>query len=197
VPLRQSRAPRCVAEKVLEMLRCSIHVRVIEHEGPQPFRPTAGRTPTMANAPDYTQVMKDMMSNFPVDTSSFENLAKSQAALAEKMSAVVIDAAQKSTDLSAKWVHDSLTKLSTVTTAKTEPADYAKSVTDFVAQSAESAAEHMAAFADVAKRVQTETLELLMAAGKDMTEDMTSAARKAGTEWTAAAQKATSASTNV
>ena len=151
----------------------------------------------MANTPDYAQMMKDMMGNFPVDTSSMENLAKSQAALAEKMSSVAIEAAQKSTDLSAKWMQDTLAKLSNVTAVKAEPADYAKSVTDFMTQSAESAAEHMAAFADIAKRVQTETLELLMAAGKDITEDMTTAARKAGTEWTAAAQKATSASTNV
>ena len=140
-------------------------------------------------------MVKDAMSNFPVDTSSFENLAKSQAALAERMSAVAIEAAQKSTDLSAKWMQDALSKLTGVTAAKAEPADYAKSVTDFMTQSAESAAEHMAAFADIAKRVQTETLELLMAAGKDMTEDMTAAARKAGTDFTTAAQKATS--TNV
>jgi biotin synthase-like enzyme len=154
----------------------------------------------MANT-DYVQVMKDMMGNFPVDTSSMENLAKSQAALAEKMSSVVIEAAQKSTDLSARWMQDSLTKLSSMTVAKAEPADYAKSVTDFMTQSAESAAEHMAAYADIAKRVQTETLELLMAAGKDMTEDMTAAARKAGTEMTRVAQtaasKATTVSTNV
>ena len=151
----------------------------------------------MAQTPDFAQLVKDMMGNFPVDTSSVENLAKSQAALAEKMSAVAIEAAQKSTDLSAKWMQDTLSKLSGVTAAKSEPADYAKSVTDFVTQSAETAAEHMAAFADIAKRVQTETLELLMAAGKDMSEDMTAAARKAGTDFTAAAQKATSASTNV
>ncbi len=151
----------------------------------------------MANTPDYTQMMKDMMSNFPVDTSSMENLAKSQAALAEKMSAVAIEAAQKSTDLSAKWMQDTLAKLSTVTAVKSEPADYAKSVTDFMTASAESAAEHMAAFADVAKRVQTETLELLMAAGKDMSVDMTAAARKATSDMTAAAQKATTVSANV
>ncbi len=150
----------------------------------------------MANT-DYAQMMKDMMGNFPVDTSSVENMAKSQAALAEKMSSVVIEAAQKSTDLSARWMQDTLTKLSGMTAAKAEPADYAKSVTDFVSNSAESAAEHMAAFAEIAKRVQTETLELLMAAGKDMTEDMTNAARKAGTDMTAAAQKATSNSKNV
>ncbi len=151
----------------------------------------------MANAPDYVQMMKDMMTNFPVDTSSVENLAKSQAALAEKMSAVAIEAAQKSTDLSAKWAQDTLSKLSTVTSVKSEPADYAKALTDFMTASAESAAEHMAAFADVAKRVQTETLELLMAAGKDMSVDMTAAARKATSDLTNAAQKATTVSANV
>jgi hypothetical protein len=158
----------------------------------------------MAQTTDYTQVLKDMMSNFPVDTSAVENFAKSQAALAEKMSAVAISAAHKSTDLSARWMQDTLTKLSTVTTVKAEPADYAKAVTDFMTSSAESAAENMAAFADVAKRVQTETLELLMAAGKDMGEDFTAVARKATTDVTSAAQnftavapKATSVSTNV
>ena len=148
----------------------------------------------MANT-DYAQMLKDMMGNFPVDTSSVENLAKSQAALAEKMSSVAIEAAQKSTDLSARWMQDTLSKLSGITAAKAEPADYAKSVTDFMTQSAESAAENMAAFAEIAKRVQTETLELLMAAGKDMTEDMTAAARKAGTEMTKVAQNATTAAT--
>jgi hypothetical protein len=149
---------------------------------------------------DYAQMMKDMMSNFPVDTSSMENLAKSQAALAEKMSSVAIEAAQKSTDLSAKWMQDTLSKLSSMTVAKAEPADYAKSVTDFMTQSAESAAEHMAAFADIAKRVQTETLELMLAAGKDMSEDMTNVARKATTDFANAAKngaQVTSTSTNV
>ncbi len=150
----------------------------------------------MANT-DYAQMLKDMMGNFPVDTSSVENLAKSQAALAEKMSSVAIEAAQKSTDLSARWMQDTLSKLSGMTVAKAEPADYAKSVTDFMTQSAESAAEHLAAFADIAKRVQTETLELMMAAGKDMTEDMTAVARKAGTEMTKVAQNATTAASKV
>jgi len=144
----------------------------------------------MANT-DYAQMVKDAMSNFPVDTSSFENLAKSQAALAEKMSAVAIEAAQKSTDLSARWMQDTLAKLSSVTTAKTEPADYAKSVTDFMSASAEAAAEHMSAYAEIAKKVQAETLELMLAAGKDMSEDVTAAARKAGEDMTSAARKAT------
>ncbi|TNC50196.1 Phasin [Rubellimicrobium rubrum] len=149
---------------------------------------------------DYAQMMKDAMTNFPVDTSSVENLAKSQAALAEKLSTVAIEAAQKSTDLSARWMQDTLSKLTSVTQAKADPADYAKSITDFMSTSAEAAAEHMAAFADIAKRVQTETLELMLAAGKDMSEDMTNAARKATTDITNAAKtgvQTTSTSTNV
>jgi hypothetical protein len=151
----------------------------------------------MAKTQDYMAMMKDMMGNLPVDTAAMDNLFRSQSALAEKMSAVAIDAAQKSTDLSARWMQDTLNKLSAMTTAKAEPADYAKSMADFLAASAESAAEHMAAFADIAKRVQTETMELMLAAGKDMSEDMTAAARKATNEISSAAQKATSVSTNV
>jgi len=146
----------------------------------------------MANTQDFTAVMKDMMGAFPVDTKAMEEQFKTSTTLAEKMSAVTLDAAGKSTELSAKWAQDTLGKLQALTAAKAEPADYAKSVTDFASASAEAAAENMAAFAEIAKKVQTETLELLMAAGKDMSEDMTTAAKKATADVTAAAKKATS-----
>ena len=145
----------------------------------------------MANAQDFTAVFKDMMGSFPVDTKAMEDAFKSQTTLAEKMSAVALDAANKSTELSAKWTTETLGKMTSVSAAKSEPADYAKSMTDFASASAESAAEHMAAFAEIAKKVQTQTLELMMAAGKDATEEMTAAAKKATTEATAAVQKAT------
>jgi hypothetical protein len=144
----------------------------------------------MAKTQDYTAMFKDMMGSFPVDTKSMENMFKSQSTLTEKMSAVAIDAATKSTDLSAKWTQDTLAKMSAIATVKAEPADYAKSMTDFLQASAESAAEHMAAFAEIAKKLQTETLELMLAAGKDMSEDVTAAAKKATADVTAAAKKA-------
>jgi hypothetical protein len=145
---------------------------------------------------DFTAMMKDMMGAFPIDTKAMEEAYKSQTAMAEKMSSVALDAAKKSTDLSAKWTQDTLAKMADLSKAKAEPADYAKSVTDFASASAEVAAENMAAFAEIAKKVQTETLELMMAAGKTMSEDMTAAAQKATADMTAAAQKvATEATT--
>jgi hypothetical protein len=145
----------------------------------------------MTNPQDFSAVFKDMMGSFSVDTKPMEEAFKSQSSMAEKMSAVALEAANKSTELSAKWTSDTLGKFQSVSAAKTDPADYAKSMTDFVTASSEAAAEHMAAFAEIAKKVQTSTMELMMAAGKDMSVDMTAAAKKATTDATAAVKKAT------
>ncbi|WP_010138475.1 hypothetical protein [Oceanicola sp. S124] len=144
----------------------------------------------MAKTQDYTAIMKDFMGAFPVDTSAMEDAFKTQATLGEKLSAVAIDAAAKSTDLSTKWTKDTLTKLAEMSKAKAEPADYAKSMTDFASACAEMSAEHMAAFAEIAKKVQADTVELMMAAGKDMTEEASAAVQKATKDATAAAKKA-------
>ncbi len=146
-----------------------------------------------AKTQDFTAVMKDMMGAFPVDTKAMEDAFKTQTTLSEKLSGVSIDAAKKSTDLSAKWAQDTLAKITDLSKAKAEPADYAQAMSDFASTASEAASEHMAAFAEIAKKVQTETLELMMAAGKDMSEDMTAVAQKAQTEMTSAAKKATAA----
>ena len=142
---------------------------------------------------DYTKMMKDMMGAFPVDMTAMQDAFKTQAGLAEKMSKVVLEAADKSTEISSKWTKDTLGQLGSVTKAKDEAADYGKAITDFASAQAEMASEHMAAFAEVAKKVQMETVELMLAAGKDMSEDATAAVKKATTEMTAAAKKATAA----
>ncbi|OWU79388.1 phasin family protein [Phaeobacter sp. 22II1-1F12B] len=144
-----------------------------------------------AKTQDFTTVMKDMMGAFPVDTAAFEDAFKTTATLNEKLSGVALEAAEKSAEISNKWTKDTLTKLAAMSKAKTEPADYAKAMSDFASASAESAAENMAAFAEIAKKVQMDTVELMMAAGKDMTEDATAAVKKATNDVTTAAKKAT------
>ena len=145
----------------------------------------------MTKTQDFTAVMKDMMGAFPVDTSAFEKSFKTQATLNEKLTGVALDAAEKSAEISSKWTKDTLAKLSDMSKAKAEPADYAKAMTDFASASAEVAAENMAAFAEIAKKVQMDTVELLMAAGKDASQDATAAMKKATDDVTKAAKKAT------
>lgn len=146
-----------------------------------------------AKAQDMTTMLKDMMGSFPVDTASMEDAFKTTATLNEKLSAVALDAVEKSSEISSKWTKDTLAKMSEMSKAKAEPADYAKAMTDFASASAEAAAEHMAAFAEVAKKVQMDTVELMMAAGKDISEDAQAAVKKATNEVTAAAKKAAAA----
>jgi hypothetical protein len=147
----------------------------------------------MAKNQDFNAVLKDMMGAFPVDTKAMEDAFKNQAALSEKLSGVALEAAEKSAEISSAWAKTTLAKLTEVTKAKTEPADYAKAMTDFASANAEVAAENMAAFAEVAKKVQMDTVELLMAAGKDIQEDATKVVKKATDDMTAAAKKATAA----
>ena len=147
----------------------------------------------MAQTQDFTAMMKDMMGAFPVDTKAMEDAFKTTATMNEKLSAVALQAAEKSTEISAKWTKDTIAKMADMSKAKPEPADYAKAMTDFASAQAEVAAENMAAFAEVAKKVQMDTVELLMAAGKDFSEDATAAVKKATDELTATAKKATAA----
>ena len=144
-----------------------------------------------AKTQDYTAMMKDMMGAFPVDTKAMDEAFKTSATLNEKLSAVALEAAEKSTEISAKWTKDTLTKLADMSKVKKEPADYAKAMTDFASAQSEVAAENMAAFAEIAKKVQMDTVELMMAAGKDFTEDATAAVKKATDDMSAAAKKAT------
>ena len=147
----------------------------------------------MAKTQDFTAMMKDMMGAFPVDTKAMEDVFKTQATLNEKLAGVALEAAEKSSEISAKWTKETISKMADMTKAKAEPADYAKAMTDFASAQAEVAAENMAAFAEIAKKVQMDTVELMMAAGKDMTEEASATVQKMTKDATTAAKKAAAA----
>jgi DNA-directed RNA polymerase subunit F len=150
---------------------------------------------TMAKTPDFTKTMQDMMAKFPVDTSSFHEAFKSQTALGEKMAKVALAAAERSTEISAQWAKDTIARMGELTSTKEEPAEYAKAVSDFATAAAEMAAEHMASFAEVAKKVQMDTVDLMLTAGKDLAADAQKVAEKATAETQAAVKKAAAAAT--
>ena len=126
----------------------------------------------MAKTPDFTKGFQDMMQNLPVDTSSMTEAFKTQSQLGEKMTRVALSAAERSTEISAAWAKDTIARMGELATSKEQPADYAKAMSDFASAAAELAAEHMSAYAEVAKRVQMDTVDLLMNAGKEAQGDM-------------------------
>ena len=142
---------------------------------------------------DYTSMFKDMMAAFPMDASSMQDAFKSSASYGEKLSKVALDAAGQSTEISMKWTNGTLSKLSEMSKVRDEPSDYAKAMTDFAAAQAELAAENMAAFAEVAKKVQMETVELMLSAGKSATADATAKMKQATSDAAAATKKTATA----
>lgn len=147
----------------------------------------------MAKTPDFTKTMQDLMANFPVDTSSMQDAFKTQSALNEKLSRVALSAAERSTEISAQWAKDSIARIGELTAKKDDATAYAKAFTDFANASAETAAEHMSAFAEVAKKLQMETVDLLMAAGKTLADDAQKTAEKASKQAQEAVKKAATA----
>ena len=106
---------------------------------------------------------------------------------------MALEAAEKSSEISSKWTKDTLARVAVLTKVREEPADYSKAFSDFASSAAEMAAENLAAFAEVAKKVQIETVELMLAAGKDLSEDATAAVKKATADVTTAAKKVSAA----
>jgi hypothetical protein len=131
-----------------------------------------------------------MIGAYPVDTKAMDDAFKTTATLNEKLSAVSVSAAEKSAELSTAWAKETFAKIAEFSKVKAEPADYAKAMTDMASASAESAAEHVASFAEIAKKVQMETVELMMSAGKTASEEATAAVKKATTAATTAVKKA-------
>ncbi|MGG7645686.1 phasin family protein [Rhodovulum sp. YNF3179] len=132
----------------------------------------------MTKTQDFTKTFTDMMDAFPGDMTAMNDMFRNTAQFSEKMSKIALTAAEQSAEISNKWTKDTLSKMSEVTKAQEEPADYSKVATDIASSSVETASENMAAFAEIAKRVQMETIELMLAAGKDATEEVTATAQK-------------------
>jgi hypothetical protein len=86
----------------------------------------------------------------------------------------------KSAEISSTWTKASLEKVADLSKANTDPAAAAQTLSEFASSSAEMAAENMAAIANVAKKVQLDSAELMMAAGKDVSAEANAAIKKAG-----------------
>jgi hypothetical protein len=147
----------------------------------------------MAKTQDLTKVMQDMMSSFPVDATAVQGAFKTTAASAKKWPKWLWKLLRSRTRSRPSGRKRRCRKFGSLAKVKEEPADYTKAFSDFASAAAEMAAENLAAFAEVAKKVQMDTVELMLAAGKTASEDVSAAVQKATAEVTAAAKKAAQA----
>ncbi len=145
----------------------------------------------MSNSGDLNKLMKDMMGNFPFDTVDIEKAVKKSVSLNEKLANLSLDVAGTSTEISTSWANESFDKVRVAAEAKDEPVDYSKAIMDFWSAQTEIATKKMELFSDVLKKAQTETVQLMVSAGKDMTKDASEAVKKTTKDVTAASKKVT------
>ena len=126
----------------------------------------------------YANAMKGLFGEFPVNAGMFKSAFRQQASITDKMSRVVLAAAEKSTEISATWTKSALGELGNVTNAQDDPSDYTKAMNDFAIAQAELGAKSMEALADVATTAQVKTFELMLAADKDPGDGASKVARK-------------------
>ncbi|AGT09477.1 phasin family protein [Paracoccus aminophilus] len=149
----------------------------------------------MAKTPDFTKNFQEVLAKLPIDTSSIQEAFKTQSALGEKLTKISLSAAERSTEISAQWAKDTIARVGELAAGKEEPSDYAKAISDFASSAAEAAAEHLASFAEIAKKVQMDTVDLMLTAGKDIASETQKVAEKAARDTQAAVSKATAAAT--
>ena len=119
-----------------------------------------------------------MFSAFPTDMKVFTDAFQNTAEFSGKMAKIALEAAEKNAELSQAWTKDTLGKLEAATEVQKDPSDYAKVVSDIASSQAQTAPEHIAAFAEVAKKAQMDTVELMLVAGKDARAEATAVVKK-------------------
>ena len=130
----------------------------------------------MFNFEDYSKSFEKMMSQSPV---KFDDAMKSVMDFNSKFGKIALDTVKKNAELSQDWAKESLSALDPFVKSTEKPEDFMKIATDYMSSQTQSTPKHIAEFAEVAKKAQLETIDLMMKAGKDAQEELSSVTKKA------------------
>ena len=130
----------------------------------------------MFNFEDYSKNFEKMMSQSPI---KFDDAMKSVMDYNSKLGKIALDTVKKNTELSQAWAKESLSALDPFVKNTEKPEDFMKIAADYMSSQTQSTPKHIAEFAEVAKKAQLETIDLMMKAGKDAQEELSSVTKKA------------------
>ncbi len=147
----------------------------------------ATKTTTKTADTPFAALFEDL----PFDMKAWNDSLRATAALGEKFSKLALEAAERNIEISSKWAHETLAQLADVAKLPEDPAEAQKALTAFTSNAVEAASENVAALAEVAKKVQIDSVELMLAAGREVQAETAEAVKKATTEAAEAMKKAT------
>jgi chemotaxis protein histidine kinase CheA len=124
---------------------------------------TGPRSEPEMTSPDRLDPFTQLLRAFPpANPQALTAGFRTSARLGERLSRVALHAADSAADISGAWTKTALSDLQVALRGRETPKDYASALGAFAAASVEVAGERLASFAEVAKRAQVETIEVLL-----------------------------------
>ena len=124
------------------------------------------------------------------DPQGYQDVFKTLASANERMASIMIDAATKSTDISADSAKEAFSNLREVTEVRDEQADYGKAYSDFVQKQADLFMRTAKTLGGVTQEFGTETSEFVSKTGEEISGKVTEKADEATVKATKAEKKA-------
>ena len=132
--------------------------------------------------------MTDVTSLF--DPRAYQDLFRTVAEMNERFTGVMVEAGQRTTEITGETARETLSNLRDATAVRNEPSDYAKAYGDFLQRQVELFTRTAQSFADMSQKTGTAATEVASDAGSKMAEKVSETAEKAANTATSAAKKA-------
>ena len=124
------------------------------------------------------------------DPQNYQSVLKTWANMNERVTAMLVDAGHRSTEITSETANEALTNLRDVTQVRDEPAEYGQAYSDFVQKQMDLAMRTVQAYADVTQRTGSKASELASEAGEKVADKVSENADRAADKASSAAKKA-------
>ena len=121
---------------------------------------------------EYSEKIKSFDAKLNTAQNEYESskelleISKKQTEINEKYYDLFLKVAENSAAVSYKWASDTITKMQEAPKYDGDPSGYTKSLGDFVSAQADVTTENLAAYAEIAKKAQMDSVSLFLSSAK-------------------------------
>ncbi len=129
----------------------------------------------MFNLDDYTKNFENIFSKSPLN---FDDVIKNSSEYNAKFAKIAFNTVKRNIEVSQAWTKETLSSLENLTKSQSKPDDYVKITSDYITEQAQASPKYLNEFAEIAKKTQLDTIELMMEFGKDAKDGMSKTSGK-------------------
>ena len=142
----------------------------------------------MAKQNDTKSAANDVQSMF--DPQNYQNVFKTFATMNERFTQMMVDAGERTTEISSETAKEAFSNLRDVAQVREEPAEYGQAYSDFLQKQMDLFSRTAQSLAEVSQNTGKDAAELASEAGSKIADTATENAERATDKATSAAKKA-------